>query len=218
MCLCYVFKSLGYLARTLLSRSAKELRLLVLGLDNAGKTTLVARLGPKAEGVRIRSVVGGSSKEIVINRKKLRFLDLSGQWGRRQIWRNYYGSANALIYVIDSTDAQRLGEARSELFDILLDKRLENTPLLIMSNKQDQVGAMPTSDVTNSLGLTRFERRNWLIQDCSALTGNGVEQAMDWIYRTIKVEREPTSVESKRIWRVSKKRRKFKYWEDSNPF
>ncbi|XP_030371064.1 ADP-ribosylation factor-like protein 3 [Scaptodrosophila lebanonensis] len=186
MCLCYILKVCNFFARKLFPQSKpKELRMLVLGLDNAGKTTLVSRLGEEAEGAEITSSFGGALQEFKIKGVKLRLWDLSGQWGNRQIWCNYYSSTNALIYVIDSTDAQRLGEARSELCEMLLDKRLDDVPLLILANKQDQVGALPTADVAELLGLTRLEKRNWIIQDCSAVTGNGLEQAMEWIYQTM---------------------------------
>ncbi|EGC48560.1 ADP-ribosylation factor [Histoplasma capsulatum var. duboisii H88] len=130
----------------------KEIRILILGLDNAGKTTLLYRLK-----------------------------DLGGQTSIRPYWRCYYANTAAVIFVIDSTDIERLGTASDELATMLNEEELRDAALLVFANKQDQPGAKGAGEISEALKLGELRDRNWSIVACSAIDGKGIEEGMDWL-------------------------------------
>ncbi|KAJ7519792.1 hypothetical protein O6H91_20G055500 [Diphasiastrum complanatum] len=123
----------------------KEARLLALGLDNAGKTTLLKCLS----GEDITNIVptqGFVLKSMLRADFKLIFWDISGQRALRPYWRNYFLRIDALIYVVDCVDRRRIIEAGEELMQILEEEKLEKVPLLVFANKQDSVFALPANE------------------------------------------------------------------------
>ncbi|VDD89443.1 unnamed protein product [Enterobius vermicularis] len=167
------------------NQSGKELRILLLGLDNAGKTTLlktlasedIAEITPtqvsdlKAEhddmGFNIKSVVSGDVK--------LNVWDIGGQRKIRPYWKNYFDNTDVLIYVIDSSDRKRFEETGLELLELLDEDKLRGVPVLIFANKQDLLTAAKASDIADGLQLTSIRGRSWQIQACSAVTGEGIK-------------------------------------------
>lgn len=66
-------------------------------------------------------------------------------------------------------------ETGNELFELLMDNRLKQVPLLIFANKQDLPNAMTSSEVAEAIGLVRLEDRTWEIRACSAVEGSGIK-------------------------------------------
>lgn len=85
------------------------------------------------------------------------------------------------MYVVDSQDANRMGIAKEELAAMLEEEELKNTSLLVIANKQDMEGALTVTQVSDILGLSLLKNRQWTIFKCSALTGEGLTEAMDWL-------------------------------------
>ncbi|CCU76646.1 Bgt-3747 [Blumeria graminis f. sp. tritici] len=158
--------------------SKKEIRILILGLDNAGKTTLLYRL-KIGEVVTTIPTIGFNVESIVF--KNLNFNDLGGQTSIRPYWRCYYSNTAAVIFVIDSTDIDRLGTASDELAAMLNEDELRDAALLVFANKQDQPGAKGAGEISEALKLGELRDRNWSIVACSAVDGSGVDEGMDWL-------------------------------------
>ncbi|THV87447.1 ARF/SAR superfamily, partial [Aureobasidium pullulans] len=175
----------GYLST--LSRlvwAKKEIRILILGLDNAGKTTLLYRL-KIGEVVTTIPTIGFNVESV--NYKNLNFnvWDLGGQTSIRPYWRCYYANTAAVIFVIDSTDVDRLSTAADELSAMLNEEELRDAALLVFANKQDQPGAKGAGDISEALRLGELKDRNWTIVACSAIDGRGVSEGMDWMVQTV---------------------------------
>ena len=107
--------------------------------------------------------------------------DIGGQKSIRPYWRNYFDQTSALIYIIDSTDVTRMDETRVELGQLLLEKKLDGVPLLIFANKQDLFSALTADEISEQLNLVKIDDRQWTIQSCSAKTGDGIQEGMEWI-------------------------------------
>ncbi len=107
--------------------------------------------------------------------------DLGGQTSIRPYWRCYYANTAAVIFVIDSTDIERLGTASEELSAMLNEEELREAALLVFANKQDQPGAKGAGDISEALRLGELKDRNWSIVACSAVDGKGVDEGMDWL-------------------------------------
>lgn len=107
--------------------------------------------------------------------------DLGGQTSIRPYWRCYYANTAAVIFVVDSTDIERLQTAADELSAMLNEEELKDAALLVFANKQDQPGAKGAGEISEALRLGELRDRNWSIMACSAVDGSGVTEGMDWL-------------------------------------
>ncbi|BCR88045.1 ADP-ribosylation factor family protein [Aspergillus chevalieri] len=167
--------------------SKKEIRILILGLDNAGKTTLLYRL-KIGEVVTTIPTIGFNVESVTYRNLNFNVWDLGGQTSIRPYWRCYYANTAAVIFVIDSTDIERLGTAADELAAMLNEEELRDANLLVFANKQDQPGAKGAGEISEALKLGELRDRNWSIVACSAIDGKGLDEGMDWLVQTIQSE------------------------------
>ena len=135
-----------------LKRTETEARLLVLGLDNSGKTTILKKLSEE-EIQHVAPTQGFNIKSLSHGDFKLNVWDIGGQKSIRPYWRNYFDSTDALIYVIDSSDRRRMEETGVELNQLLDEEKLAGIPLLIFANKQDLLNALSAQEITTGLNL-----------------------------------------------------------------
>ncbi|TDZ37125.1 ADP-ribosylation factor-like protein 1 [Colletotrichum spinosum] len=160
--------------------SKKEIRILILGLDNAGKTTLLYRL-KIGEVVTTIPTIGFNVESVTYKNLNFNVWDLGGQTSIRPYWRCYYANTAAVIFVVDSTDIERLQTAAEELSAMLNEEELKDASLLVFANKQDQPGAKGAGEISEALRLGELRDRNWSIMACSAVDGSGVTEGMDWL-------------------------------------
>ncbi len=112
--------------------------------------------------------------------------DLGGQSSIRPFWRCYYPNTDAVVFVVDSTDVDRIGTARSALHGLLAEEDLKGAHLAVFANKQDMAGALKASEISEALGLSTIKDRHWAIQATSAKDGVGLWDGFDWIVARIK--------------------------------
>jgi ADP-ribosylation factor-like protein 2 len=156
---------------------------LILGLDNAGKTTILRKFCGEDIST-IEPTVGFNIKTLQHGGYTLNFWDIGGQKSIRAYWRNYFEQTDGLIWVVDSADRIRLEQCRDALLDLLQQDKLAGASLLIFANKQDIEGALSSEEIATVLELEsneRYKNRHWSIQSCSAVTGEGLVAGMDWI-------------------------------------
>ncbi|EMR10460.1 hypothetical protein PNEG_01174 [Pneumocystis murina B123] len=163
----------------------KEIRVLILGLDGAGKTTILYRM-QVGEVITTVPTIGFNMETLCYKNIKFNVWDLGGQTSIRPYWRCYYTCTQAIIYVIDSTDIQRLSATTKELNAILNEKELSNIDLLVFANKQDAPNALNIEEISETLNLVDMKERNWTIIPTSAITGEGLNEGLDWLVNSIK--------------------------------
>mmetsp|Transcript_11333 Transcript_11333/g.15819 ORF Transcript_11333/g.15819 Transcript_11333/m.15819 type:complete len:182 (+) Transcript_11333:215-760(+) len=166
----------------------KEARVLILGLDNAGKTTILYKLYAPDQVRRTTPTIGFNVEYVHYNKIKFAVWDLGGQTNIRPYWRCYYANTHAIIYVVDSADSERMGLAKKELMSMLAEEELKDSVLLVFANKQDQKEALPVSEVSKQLGLTSLKNRQWHIEKSSAIKNIGLKEGLEWLSKTISVE------------------------------
>ncbi|THH33262.1 hypothetical protein EUX98_g904 [Antrodiella citrinella] len=140
----------------------KEMRLLMLGLDAAGKTTILYKLKLN-QSVTTIPTVGFNVETVTYKNVKFNVWDVGGQDKIRPLWRHYYTGTQGLVFVVDSQDRERIDEAKQELHRILSDREMKECLLLVFANKQDLPGAMSPAEVTEKLGLHRMRDRSWYV-------------------------------------------------------
>ncbi|XP_071955530.1 ADP-ribosylation factor-like protein 1 [Antedon mediterranea] len=166
---------------------SKEMRILILGLDGAGKTTILYRL-QVGEVVTTIPTIGFNVESVTYKNLKFQVWDLGGQTSIRPYWRCYYSNTDAIIYVVDSCDKDRIGISKSELVAMLEEEELSKSLLLVFANKQDMEGCMTPSEVASSLGLPALRTRKWQIFKTSAIKGEGLDEAMEWLVQELKTK------------------------------
>ncbi|KAF6102137.1 ADP ribosylation factor like GTPase 2 [Phyllostomus discolor] len=136
-----------------MKQKERELRLLMLGLDNAGKTTILKKFNGEDIDT-ISPTLGFNIKTLEHRGFKLNIWDVGGQKSLRSYWRNYFESTDGLIWVVDSADRQRMQDCQRELQSLLVEEALE---------------------------LDSIRSHHWCIQGCSAVTGDNLLPGIDWL-------------------------------------
>ncbi|MQM09070.1 hypothetical protein Taro_041933 [Colocasia esculenta] len=98
----------------------------------------------------------------------------------RPYWRCYFPNTQAIIYVVDSSDTDRLATAKDEFHAILEEEELKGAVVLVYANKQDLPGALDDAAVTEALELHKIKNRQWTIFKTSATKGEGLFEGLDW--------------------------------------
>eukprot|EP00128_Syssomonas_multiformis_P017883 Colp12_sorted_trinity150504_noHs@25622 len=163
----------------------KEMRILMLGLDAAGKTTILYKL-KIGNPVTTIPTVGFNVETVTYKNVKLNVWDVGGQDKIRPLWRHYYTGTQGLIFVVDSADRDRIDEARQELHRIINDREMRDAVILVFVNKQDLPNAMKPEEATEKLGLQRIRDRRWHVQPSCATTGDGLYEGLTWLTTTPK--------------------------------
>ncbi|CAK5076769.1 unnamed protein product [Meloidogyne enterolobii] len=176
----------------------KEMRILMVGLDAAGKTTILYKL-KLGEIVTTIPTIGFNVETVEYRNISFTVWDIGGQDKIRPLWRHYFQNTQGflsyflsklifkgLIFVVDSNDRERAGEAREELMRMLAEDELRDAVLLVFANKQDLPNAMNAAEVTDKLGLHTLRNRNWYIQATCATSGDGLYEGLDWLSNQLK--------------------------------
>ncbi len=167
-----------------MKKAQEEAKILVLGLDCAGKTTILKAFADE-DIQKIKPTEGFNVKNLKVDGFNLSVWDLGGQKILRQFWSNYFSKTNAIIYVIDSADEDRLAEAGIELEQLLEETDLKNVPVLVFANKQDLGLALDPQEITEALKLNNITDRKWNIMACSAKKNEGLQDGFEWVIQTL---------------------------------
>lgn len=158
----------------------RQMRILMVGLDAAGKTTILYKL-KLGEIVTTIPTIGFNVETVEYKNISFTVWDVGGQDKIRPLWRHYFQNTQGLIFVVDSNDRERVEEARDELSKMLQEDELRDACLLIFSNKQDLPNAMSTAEISEKLGLNSLRSRTWYIQATCAVQGQGLYEGLDWL-------------------------------------
>merc|ERR1711912_136256 len=162
----------------------KDCRILMVGLDAAGKTTILYKL-KLGEVVTTIPTIGFNVETVEYKNISFNVWDIGGQDKIRKLWRYYYANTQGLIFVIDSNDRDRIEDAREELAQMLNEDEMRDAVLLVFANKQDLPNSMPAAEITEKLGLHEMRTRQWFIQSACATSGDGLYEGLDWMSRTL---------------------------------
>ncbi|KAE9591435.1 hypothetical protein Lal_00038864 [Lupinus albus] len=167
--------------------SKTELHVLILGIDKAGKTTLLEKMKSvysNIEGLphdRIVPTVGLNIGRIEVANSKLVLWDLGGQAGLRSIWEKYYEEAHAVVFVADASCPSRFEDVKSALEKVLRHEDLRGAPLLILANKQDLPEAVSAEELARYLDLKKLDERVYMFEAVSAYDGMGIRESAEWL-------------------------------------
>ncbi|KAK7922503.1 hypothetical protein WMY93_009405 [Mugilogobius chulae] len=150
----------------------RKLTVLVVGLDKAGKTSSVKGMLREAHGGEAGPTHGCVRHELRVENYLVTLLDLGGSADSRSRWKDFYGEAHGVIFVVDSSDRQRMKEVKEVLEELLKHPRVAGKPLLVLANKQDKMNALLGSELIEIFSLEKLvnqSRSLCHIEPCSAL-------------------------------------------------
>jgi len=163
----------------------REMRILMLGLDNSGKTSILYRL-KLGQPKRTVPTIGFNVETLEYKNIAFTVWDVGGQEKLRALWRHYFASTQALIFVVDSSDRARLQEAAEELHRLIKEEELSNALLLVLANKQDLPGACNAAEISEEMHLyPPYISKSCYIQSCCATSGEGLHEGLDWLSSNI---------------------------------
>ncbi|XP_022070478.1 ADP-ribosylation factor-like protein 13B isoform X3 [Acanthochromis polyacanthus] len=172
---------------------ARKVTLVMVGLDNAGKTATVR--GIQGENPQdVAPTVGFSKVDLKQGKFEVTIFDLGGGKRIRGIWKNYYSESHGVVFVVDSSDVQRIQETRETMAEVLQHPRIAGKPVLVLANKQDQEGALAEADIIENLSLEKLVNENKClcqIEPCSAVIGYGkkvdksIKKGLNWLLSNI---------------------------------
>ncbi|XP_059394177.1 ADP-ribosylation factor 5-like [Carassius carassius] len=157
-----------------------RIKLLMVGLDAAGKTTVLYKL-KLGEVVTTIPTIGFNVETVEYKNISFTVWDVGGQTKIRGLWKYYYQYTEGLIFVVDSSDHDRIETAAEELNAMLAEDEMRDAVLLVLANKQDLPKAMPVHELTDRLGLHALRGRQWFVQDTCAVQGSGLYEGLDWL-------------------------------------
>ncbi|RVE60093.1 hypothetical protein OJAV_G00195190 [Oryzias javanicus] len=168
----------------------QSLHVVVLGLDSSGKTSLLYRLKLK-EFVKTIPTKGFNTEKIKVPVGASRSInfqvwDVGGQEKLRPLWKSYTRRTDGIVFVVDSTELERMVEARVELHKITRTSENQGVPVLILANKQDLDSALSAGEVEKLLSvqeLSMFTQHH--VQSCSAVDGQGLQAGLERLYEMI---------------------------------
>jgi len=161
-------------------RWCRKYRVVMLGLDASGKTTILYRLA-RGDLVRTLPTVGFNVQTIWYRKVALLTWDVGGQKKLRKLWKHYLKNTQGLIFVVDSSDRDRLYDAKYELKRLMEQPEQRREVLLVLANKQDLPKALRPEQIARKLKLKKIARKaKWHVQGTVATTGDGLYEAFEW--------------------------------------
>ncbi|KAL8176096.1 UNVERIFIED_CONTAM: hypothetical protein K2H54_021544 [Gekko kuhli] len=164
-----------------------EARILILGLDAAGKTALLYRLKRNETPVTFPTVGFNVETLQPIDNVTFTMWDVNSHPKHRPLWRHYLANTDGIVFVVDSVDSSRFEEARYELETLLCyASQLDGVPLVLLANKQDLPGACPPQQMAKEMGLRKLRGNPLHVQGCCAVSGEGIPEAMTKLSEMVK--------------------------------
>lgn len=157
------------------------------GLDNAGKSSIIQSILGETNFNKIIPTMGFEINTIKFKKFQLNIWDIGGQLTLRSFWFNYFDGLNSLIWVIDTSNLQRIIENFNEFYNILQNEKLINIKLLIYLNKIDLVGGGGDEikeikeKIKNLLKLNEIDDNKWAIYECSIYDKDSIERGLNWL-------------------------------------
>ncbi|XP_071492105.1 uncharacterized protein [Diadema antillarum] len=162
----------------------KQVRILMVGLDAAGKTTILYKL-KLGEVVTTIPTIGFNVETVEYKNISFTVWDVGGQDKIRPLWRHYFQNTQGLIFVVDSNDRERMDEAKEELARIMGEEALKEAVLLIFANKQDLPNALSVAEVADKLGMHSYRNNKQYVQSACATQGSGLYEGLDWLSKEL---------------------------------
>jgi ADP-ribosylation factor protein 1 len=162
----------------------RDIRILMIGLDAAGKTTILYQL-KLGETVETIPTIGFNVETVTHKNINFTVWDIAGQRYPQALMRHYYPNTQGIIFVVDSNDSERFQEASELLNKLIREDELRDATFLVLANKQDLPNAASLDEISNRIGLDVLRNRRWAIQRTCATRGEGLLEGLEWLSKNM---------------------------------
>lgn len=171
---------------TYLGFKSQDYRILLLGLDSVGKTSILYWM-KVGEHLPTIPTIGFNVETVKFKNINFTLWDVGGREKMRVLIRHYYSNTKALVYIVDSCDRERISLTKDELKSFFLDEdELRELPLLIFANKQDLENHMTVEEIQNLMQVDKIRDRPVKVVSSVAITGEGLTEGFDWLITNCK--------------------------------
>ncbi|KAF8984055.1 ADP-ribosylation factor-like protein 8B [Podila verticillata] len=158
-----------------------EMELTLVGLQNSGKTTLVNVIASGQFSEDMIPTVGFNMRKVTKGNVTMKLWDIGGQPRFRSMWERYCRGVNAIVFVIDAADHDKLDAARTELRNLLDKPQLANIPVLVLGNKNDLPGALTVDQIIEVMNLKQIANREVSCYSISAKNQVNIDITLQWL-------------------------------------
>eukprot|EP01023_Acetabularia_acetabulum_P019866 TRINITY_DN20223_c0_g1_i1.p3 TRINITY_DN20223_c0_g1~~TRINITY_DN20223_c0_g1_i1.p3 ORF type:complete len:186 (-),score=30.27 TRINITY_DN20223_c0_g1_i1:364-921(-) len=159
----------------------KEMEITLIGLQNAGKTTFVEVLSGGGFHAEMSPTVGFNMKKFTKGRVTIKLWDIGGQQRFRSMWERYCRAVQAILFMVDAADHDKLDQSFKELNQLLVKPSLAGIPLLVLGNKNDLAGALNTSELSDRMQLSEVRDREVAVYSISCKNQNNLDKVLEWL-------------------------------------
>merc|ERR1712065_83622 len=159
------------------------MELTLVGLQNSGKTTLVNVFSGGIYDENMIPTVGFNMRKVSKGNVTIKLWDIGGQPRFRSMWERYCRGVNAIIYVVDSADHEKLEQSKKELHDLLDKPAVAGIPLLVLGNKNDLSESLTVDEVISKLELKSIGGREVCCYSISAKNQVNIDVTIDWLIK-----------------------------------
>ncbi|XP_055626404.1 ADP-ribosylation factor-like protein 6 [Toxorhynchites rutilus septentrionalis] len=174
---------------SMLKIKKEQINILVVGLNNSGKSTIVNHFkNPDERSSLIVPTVGFSVERFQNQGVFFTAFDMSGATRYRSLWEHHFKACQGIVFVIDSSDRMRLVVVKDELEILLQHPDIANrrVPILFFANKMDCTDALSSVKIAAGLGLEKIKDKPWHISSSNAITGEGLQDGVQWMVHQIR--------------------------------
>ncbi|KAJ9443452.1 ADP-ribosylation factor-like protein 8 [Diplonema papillatum] len=164
----------------------QEMELTLVGLQNAGKTTLLNVICDGKAKESTIPTIGLNIRKISKGNISIKLWDIGGQPRFRGMWERYCRGVNAIVFVVDSADRSNIDAAQKELMDLMAKPALEKIPLLVLGNKNDIPSHMNETELRNALELDQIKGREVCVYSISAKNQTNIDVTLQWLIKNAK--------------------------------
>lgn len=161
----------------------QEMELSLIGLQNAGKTSLVNAIATGGYSEDMIPTVGFNMRKVTKGKVTIKLWDLGGQPRFRSMWERYCRAVSAIVYVVDAADYDNLSVSRSELHDLLSKPSLSGIPLLVLGNKIDKKEALTKQAFIDEMGLKSITDREVGCFMVSCKNSTNIDTVVEWLVK-----------------------------------
>ncbi|KAF9959081.1 ADP-ribosylation factor-like protein 8B [Mortierella alpina] len=158
-----------------------EMELTLVGLQNSGKTTLVNVIASGQFTEDMIPTVGFNMRKVTKGNVTMKLWDIGGQPRFRSMWERYCRGVNAIVFVLDAADHDKLDAARTELRNLLDKPQLASIPVLVLGNKNDLPGALTVDQIIEVMNLKQIASREVSCYSISAKNQVNIDITLQWL-------------------------------------
>ncbi|CAH0384646.1 unnamed protein product [Bemisia tabaci] len=159
----------------------EEMELTLVGLQCSGKTTFVNVIASNQFSEDMIPTVGFNMRKITKGNVTIKVWDIGGQPRFRSMWERYCRGVNAIVYMVDAADNEKIEASRNELHQLVDKPALAGIPILVLGNKRDLPNALDVKELIDRMDLVAIQDREICCYSISCKQKDNIDITLQWL-------------------------------------